>query len=144
MAGLDINTGQLADHDSGVLPLADTGSGIDAISGVTPVASIVPDRRGNLSDYGAVFDATAQLAADMASGEADCRAAQAAGMDARTSMVHGMEAVMLPLGSSPYAFPVPDVPDNAMPPSDSFLYPWSGDEPTPVLSPFGGGDEPGR
>ncbi len=90
MAGLDIATGQLTDHDSGVLPLATSGSGIDAVAGVTPVTGALtgPTYPGIAPMY------DDQIAADLA----DCRAAQSAGMDARDTMISHYQAQALPLG----------------------------------------------
>jgi len=89
-AGLDISTGQLADHDSGVLPLATSGSGIDATGGVTPVTGALtgPTYPGIAPMY------DDQIAADLA----DCRAAQSAGMDARDTMLSHYQAQAMPLG----------------------------------------------
>ncbi len=89
-AGLDISTGQLADHDSGVLPLATSGSGIDAVGGVTPVTGALsgPTYPGIAPMY------DDQIAADLA----DCRAAQAAGMSAENDRRSHYQAQALPLG----------------------------------------------
>ena len=74
------------------------GSGIDALAGVTPTDAIIPDNRFDPGDYGAVAPATAWNTEQMAAGEADCRAAQAVGMDARNAMLGHYEAQGMPLG----------------------------------------------
>ncbi len=119
MAGLDIATGQLTDHDSGVLPLDATGQ-----PGVAPPTAIVP---GQLS--GPTVDAYAPMYADqVATDEAACQTAYSAGMDARTGMTGGYERELLPLGSSPYQIDIPVVPEDASPPPQDFLFA-EGDQP---------------
>jgi hypothetical protein len=133
MAGLDISTGQLTDHDSGVLPLQDTGPGITALAGQTPTAAIVPDNRTDPTSYGAVLDTTAMNLAQMAAGEADCRAAQTTGMTAENDRRAGYQAQVLPLGGhAGDQLAIPLVPDAATPPAMSDLYPWPGQEPAPA------------
>ncbi len=128
MAGLDIPTGQLTDHGDVVQALASTGPGITPVSGVTPVEPALPDNRFDPAAQGGVFDAAGQQADIMASGEADARSAMSAGMGAKTSMVHGYAAEMLPLGSAPYQIDIPTVPEDATAPASDFL--WSqGDQP---------------
>lgn len=78
-------------------------------------------------------DAVGEYAAQMAAAEADCRAAQSAGMAAETGRRTSYAADMAPLGAS-YGdeMALPDVPANTVPPASSDLYPWQGDEPVPA------------
>ena len=77
-------------------------------------------------------DTVGEYAAQMAAAEADCRAAQSAGM-AATGRRTSYAADMMPLGASyGYEMTLPLVPANAVPPASSDLYPWQGDEPVPA------------
>jgi hypothetical protein len=57
-------------------------------------------------------------------------AAQQAGQAERVAMLAAYESDIKPLGSAAGAQPVlPVLPDNAVPPASSGLYPYAGDEP---------------
>lgn len=119
MAGLDIATGQLTDHDSGVLPLDATGQ-----PGVQQPTAIQP---GGLS--GPTYPGVTTVYADqVAADEAACTTAMHQGMDARTAMTGGYEHELLPLGSSPYQVDLPTVPEDATAPASDFLFS-EGDQP---------------
>ena len=139
MAGLDIPTGVTTGHGNVVEALHD-GSGITAVAGVTAVAGQLTP-----ADQGPVFDAQAQQAGIIASGEADARAAQAAGMAGDRDRRGRYAGQVLPLGGA-YGdqMIIPDVPDNALPPAQSDLYPWAGEEPVPSDAPWLYGDVPDR
>jgi hypothetical protein len=134
----DIATGTYSDADP-VLPLADTGSGITALAGVTPVAGQLTP-----ADQTPEMNYTAMLTADMAAGEADARAAQASAMAAEDSRRRGYEAQAIPLGGQiGDNLVMPVVPDNAVVAASSDDYPWPGDEPLPSSAgPSYGGNEP--
>ena len=131
---MDIATGAPEDHptplpyDAGASPALARPTTFD--SAPSPVNQV------------GVFDATAEQSGRLSGYEADCRAAQATGQNARNSMLAAYEAGIRPLGAMYGDQPqLPVVPDNAVPPSSSFLYPFSGDEPVPAAGYHG--DEPG-
>ena len=128
----DIATGTYTEADP-VQPLLTSGSGIEALAEVTPVAATPSPL-----DQTPAADITGQQQERDAAGLAAASAAMNTGMDARTSMVHGYEQALLPLGSSPYQMDLPIVPEQAMPPGQSFLYPSPRDQPT--LAELGGWD----
>jgi hypothetical protein len=104
---------------------------------VAPPTAIVP---GQLSGPTVpAFDAAADQQSRLSGYEADCRAAQAAGQDARNAMLAHYSADILPQGSS-YGDPVglPPVPAAAVPPAMSDDYPYSGLEPTPASAGMAG------
>jgi hypothetical protein len=88
-------------------------------------------------------DTTGEFQGQRVAGEADCRAAQAAGMDAEDRRRQHYGQDILPVGAA-YgdAVDLPPVPDNATPPAMSDLYPWAGLEPTPAGAPYYQGNEP--
>jgi hypothetical protein len=80
-----------------------------------------------------VFDATADQAGRLGGYEADIRAAQTSGQNARNAMLAHYSQDILPQGAAygdPMALPV--VPANAVPTEASDAYPYSGMEPTPA------------
>ena len=116
---MDIATGQPESHPT-PLPLDASMS-----PGVAPPTPIQPGALSGPTYPG--LDTTAMFQEQMAAGEADCRAAQATGQDARNQMLSGYQAQALPLGGQigdDLAIPV--VPDQATPPAQSFGYPWAG------------------
>ena len=131
---MDVATGRAEGHES-LLPLDESQS--PALARPTSIAS----GPSPVNQVG-VFDATAEQSGRLSGYEADCRAAQATGQNARNSMLAAYEAGIRPLGAMYGDQPqLPVVPDNAVPPSSSFLYPFSGDEPVPAAGYHG--DEPG-
>jgi hypothetical protein len=126
---MDIASGRPEGHES-LLPL--DASGIPAVAPVTPVfGQLTP------ADQTPAFDAAADQVGRLGGYEADIRAAQATGQNARNAMLSHYGADVLPVGASygdPMALPV--VPDNALPPASSGGYPYSGDE--PVVPPSAG------
>lgn len=134
----DIATGTYTDALS-LLPLDASAS--PATAGVTPIASTPSP-----ADQTPVMPYTSMLAEDMAAGEADCRAAQAAGMDARNAMLGHYQAQALPLGGQlGDNLVIPLVADSSVPPANSDLYPWPADEPVPAAAGmdwYNTGDEP--
>jgi hypothetical protein len=140
MAGLDIASGQLADHDSGVLPLQSDGPGITPLAAGTPASAIVPDNRFDPGDYGAVLDTTAMNLQQQAQGTAEVAAAMAAGMTAKHGLNDHYEAQGLPLGGhAGDTMDLPVVPEQATGAAAGFLYP-----PPPDTPGYFGGDVPGR
>jgi hypothetical protein len=135
---VEIATGQAEDHPS-LLPLNDAG-----LPGVVPVTPV----SGQLTpaDQGGVLDTIAMFGEQAAAGTADCAAAMHAGMAAEDGRRQHYGQAILPAGSS-YgdAMDLPPVPDNAVPPASSDLYPWPGQEPTPAAAGtdfYTTGDEP--
>jgi hypothetical protein len=90
------------------------------------------------------LDTTTMFQEQMAAGEADARAAQQAGMDARNAMLGHYEAAMTNSGPGEYGdlMDLPLVPDTATPAVQSDLYPYAGMEPTPAAAGFNVGNEP--
>jgi hypothetical protein len=89
------------------------------------------------ADQGPVFDAEGDQSSRLGGYEADIRAAQMTGQDARNAMLQHYHQDILPQGSSygdEMALPV--VPAAALPPASSGGYPWPGDE--PVVPPSAG------
>jgi hypothetical protein len=131
---LDIATGQMTSYDGNhsLQPLdASMNPGVQAPTPIVP---------GQLS--GPTYDArdtTGEYQSQMAAVEADCRAAQAAGQDARNAMLAHYSADVLPVGAS-YGDPVdlPPVPAAAVPPAMSDEYPYSGLEPTAAAAGMAG------
>ena len=85
-----VETGAQEDHPT-PLPLQDTGPGI------TPLAEVTAT--GASGTQGGVFDATANFADQRDQGEADVRAAQAAGMTAETDRRQHYATDVLPQGA---------------------------------------------
>lgn len=131
---MEIATGTPESHPT-PLPLDASHS-----PGVAPPTAV----SGQLTpaDQGGVFDAAATFAEQAAAGTADAAAAMHAGMSAESDRRAHYAADVLPVGAN-YgdAVTLPLVPDNATPAVQSYLFPFSGDEPTPAGGPFGG-DEP--
>lgn len=133
----DIATGTYTDADA-VQPLQTSGSGIDAVGGVTPRTPVASGPADSGPLQGGVMDTVGMLAADTAAGVADARAAMQTAMSARDAALAHYGAQALPLGGAiGDQVDLPPVPENAVPPSDSFLMPYSGDEPTPALDFYG-------
>ena len=135
--GLDIATGAVS-------PTPDPVHGIDASAspGVQRPGLIQPGQLDGPTEAGR--DMTAEYRATMAAAEAECQAALAPGMAAEDGRRDGYQRQILPAGGS-YGdlVDLPPVPDNAVPPAMSDLYPWGGLEPTPASAGyFHGGDEP--
>jgi len=121
---MDIATGQPEDHPT---PLPYDASQSPALARPTSIAS-APSPVNQVG----VFDATAEQGARLSGYEADVRAAQATGQNARNSMLAAYEADIAPPGAMYGTQPtLPLVPEAATAPSNSFLYPWQGDEPVP-------------
>jgi hypothetical protein len=131
---MDIATGQPEDHPT-PLPYDPGRSPATA-----PPTAIVP---GQLSGPTVpARDTTGEYQAPLSALESDIRGAQASGQNARNAMLAAYERGIRPLGADYGDQPqLPVVPDNAVPPSSSFLYPFSGDEPVPAAGYHG--DEPG-
>jgi hypothetical protein len=122
---MDVATGASESHES-LLPLDESQS--PATARPTSIAS-APSPVNQVG----VFDATADQAGRLSTYEADIRAAQATGQNARNSMLASYAADVLPVGSSygtEMALPV--VPANTVPSEASDLFPYSGMEPTPA------------
>src|SRR5262245_54582942 len=83
------------------------------------------------ADQGGVRDLTGERLGQLASYEQDCAAAQSAGMAAENRRRDHYAQDVLPQGAA-YgdAMALPVVPDNAVPASQSFGYPFPGLEPT--------------
>jgi hypothetical protein len=109
--------------------------------GVGPPTAIQPGQLTGPTIPGR--DTTGEYQSFMAEQEADCRAAQATGQNARNAMLAHYAQDILPVGAA-YGDPMvlPPVPDNAVPPAMSDLYPWAGLEPTPAGAPYYHGNEP--
>ena len=124
---MHISTGTQEDHPT-PLPLDDSG-----LPGVAPVTATAASG----TQQGGVMDATSMFAEQRDQGEADVRAAQAFGMSAETGRRDHYSQDVLPQGAS-YGDPmnIPPVPANAVPAEDSYLYPYSGMEPTPAAAGF--------
>jgi hypothetical protein len=136
---MKIETGAAEQHPgSGATPLPLDASGLP---GVPPPTPIVP---GQLS--GPTVDArdtTGEWQSQREAVEADVAAAQASGMAAEMDRRQSYGGQILPLGGS-YGeqMDLPVVPENAVPPAQSDLYPYSGMEPTPAAAGFYHGDDP--
>ena len=134
---MDIATGQAEAAPPLLMPLNDAG--LPGVAPSTPVAGLLTG-----PTVGA-RDTTGEYQTQMAAVEADCRAAQSAGMSAENGRRDHYAAGILPVGAS-YgdAVDIPVVPTNALPPAQSDEYPWQGMEPTPAAAGIGGyvGDEP--
>lgn len=98
MAGTDIATGVTTPHDPGVLPLQDTGSGIDAVAAVTPVTPGLPSNRFDPAAQGGVFETAGDQRDRYTAMEAGARAGQAAGQAAENDRRNHYQAQALPLG----------------------------------------------
>ena len=123
-AGLDIPSGALSDHDSGLLPLdASATPGVQQPTAIQPGGLSGPTQAGVASVY------ADQVAADVAA----CQTAYSAGMHARDAALSHYAGQSLPSGSSMGdAMVIPPVEVNIIPPANSTLFPYSGDEPTPA------------
>jgi hypothetical protein len=119
-----IADGSSEDHPT-PLPLDESAS--PALARPTVIAS-APGPGNQTPAFDAVSDQSGRLRAY----ESDARAAMQAGMDARVSMLGMYESDIRPLGADYGSQPaLPIVPEAATAPSNSFLYPWQGDEPVP-------------
>jgi hypothetical protein len=126
---MDIASGNAEQHPS-LLPY-DPGLS----PGLAPPTAIAPGQlTGPTVD---AADTVGQQQERLSALEADCRAAQAAGMAAETDRRHHYGQDILPLGAA-YgdAMDLPPVPPNVVPAEGSDLYPWSGMEPTPAGTGF--------
>jgi hypothetical protein len=119
-----IETGASESHPT---PLPVDTSHTPRVAPPAPVASVpngptIPGR-----------DTTGEYQAQLRAGEGDVRAAQAAGMTAEHGRRDHYGSDVLPAGAS-YGdlMSLPPVPDNAVPPANSFGYPFPGLEPTPA------------
>jgi hypothetical protein len=137
--GTDIATGASGPTPDAVQP-SPRDSGLAGITPRTPVAS-GPADSGPL--VGGVMPTVSMFGEQAAAGTADCAAAQATAMDARNAMLAHYQAQALPMGGQiGDALPVPLVPDAAEPATDTDLYPYAGQEPTPAGVGFYHGDQP--
>jgi hypothetical protein len=115
-----ISTGTPEDHPT---PLPVDTSATPGIAPPTPVSAAGNEQGGVLLDISGV-DVTAEASAAMA-----------AGMNADADRRGRYAASMAPLGASAGdAMNLPPVPDNAVPPAMSDLYPFAGMEPTPAAA----------
>jgi hypothetical protein len=135
-----IATGETESHPgSGATPLPyDPGLS----PGVAPPTMIVMGQLSGPTVPGR--DTTGEYQSQMAAAEAECHAAQSAGMSAENDRRAGYDRSILPAGAT-YGdtMTIPPVPDNAVPPAMSDAYPYAGMEPTPAGAGFfHGGDEP--
>lgn len=91
--GLDVATGSRSQAPDGLQPLDASG-----LPGVAPPTEIVP---GQLSGPTVpARDTVGEYAAPLAASEADIRAAQATGQDARNAMLAHYHQDILPVGSA--------------------------------------------
>jgi hypothetical protein len=130
MMGLHVETGQLTPAPDPVQPYD---------PGESPATAPPTAVTGQLSGPTVpARDTQGEYAAPLAASEADIRAAQVAGQDARNAMLAHYSQDM-PQGSS-YGdeMAIPDVPANAVPSEGSDLYPFSGTEPTPASAGMAG------
>jgi hypothetical protein len=123
---LDIPTGQMTsyDGDHSLQPLdASATPGVQRPTPIQPGQLSGPTYDGR--------DTRGEYAAPLLALEADVRAAQAAGMSAEHDRRDHYSVDILPPGAA-YgdAMDIPPVPDAAVPPAMSDLYPYSGLEPT--------------
>jgi hypothetical protein len=133
-----IETGAAEDHPgtgAHTLPLDQAAS-----PGVAPFGYIQPGQLSGPTIPGR--DVQGEYAATQAAALAECSAAQDRGMSAEQDRRGRYGAAILPQGGD-YGeqLDIPVVPDNAVPPAMSDLYPYPGLEPTPAGVPYGG-DEP--
>jgi hypothetical protein len=127
-----IATGTYTSADA-LMPLLESGSGVDALAGITPIAS-APDPS---QAQGGVADITGQQQERDSSGAAAAAAAQHAGMAAEDGRRQHYAAQQVPVGGSiGDAMDLPVVPAAAVPPAMSDEYPWGGQEPTPAGAGF--------
>jgi hypothetical protein len=135
---VDISTGTAESHPT---PLPVDAS---ALPGVVPVTPRTPDTGGG-SVTAAGRDTTGEWQSQRQAGEADVRAAQAAGTGAETGRRGHYGAQVGSHGSAHGdAMDLPGVPASAVPAEGSYGYPYSGDEPTPAGAGFEySGGEPG-
>jgi hypothetical protein len=121
--GLHVESGELTPAPDPVQPYD---------PGISPGVAPPTQTAGLLTpaDQGAVFDCAGDQSGRLGGYEADIRAAQAAGQDARNAMLAHYSQDVLPQGAS-YGDPmaIPEVPAYTVPPASSSLYPFSGDEP---------------
>jgi hypothetical protein len=122
---MHIATGQPEDHPT---PLPYDASLSPAVAPPTAVTGLMTP-----ADQVPAFDAAADQADRLDGYEADVRAAQMAGQDARNAMLAHYSQDILPQGAA-YGdlMDLPPVPANAVPSEGSDLYPFSGTEPTPA------------
>jgi hypothetical protein len=100
-----------------------------ATPGVQAPTAIAPN--ADAREQGGVWDGTADFAAQADAGAADAAAAMSQAMDAKLgSMAHYQDPLLSLGGHTGDLMDIPVVPAAAVPPSDSFLYPFGGDEPT--------------
>ncbi len=126
-----IASGTPEDHPT---PLPLDASGLPAVAPPTPTAPSGPEQGG-------VRDLTGERLSQLAASEAECAAAQSYGMAADADRRTGYAASTASLGA---AMSLPPVPDNAVPPAMSDLYPFAGMEPTPAAAGWDyTGSEPG-
>jgi hypothetical protein len=122
-----IADGQSEDHPT---PLPLNSSATPAVVAPTP-------RFPSGNEQGAVRDLTGERLNQLAASEAECAAAQAAGMSADSDRRGRYETSMKPLGASAGdQMDLPVVPSAAVPPAMSDLYPYSGLEPVPAAAGF--------
>lgn len=117
---MDIATGRPENHPT---PFPYDPALSPALARQTPVSPSGSEQSG-------VRDLTGERLSQLASGEADARAAQSAAQGAENDRRGGYHADILPLGAE-YGdlLALPVLPDNAVPPAMSGLYPYAGDEP---------------
>lgn len=122
---MDVATGASEDHPT---PLPLDASQSPAVAPPTMTEPGFTGPRDQASLQGGVRDLTGERLADLGSIEAACQSAQSSGMGAENDRRHHYAA------AADYvdAVVIPEVPANAVPPSSSDLYPYSGDEPTPA------------
>lgn len=125
---MDIATGQPEDHPT-PLPLD-----ASALPAVAPPTAVVGGQLTGPTVPAAVVSYPGQMAGT----EAAAQAAQAAGHAAETARRQHYEAGMLPLGTTGHGdqMNLPPVPSNALPPADSYGYPYPGLEPTIAAAGF--------
>jgi hypothetical protein len=122
---MDIATGRPEDHPT---PLPYDASQSPATAPPTAIAS-APSPGNQVG----VFDAMGEQDSRLGGYEADIRAAQATGQNARNAMLAHYSQDILPQGAA-YGdlMALPVVPANAVPTEASDAYPYSGMEPTPA------------
>ena len=115
-----IETGTSEPHET---PLPLDASATPGVVAATP-------RFPSWTEQGGVRDLTGERLSQLAASEAECAAAQSAGMSADSGRRAKYAADMAPMGAS-YGdeMTLPPVPANAIPAEGSGLYPYSGDEP---------------
>jgi hypothetical protein len=118
-----IETGAAESHEA-VLPLNPAAS--PGVQGPTAVAGQLTP-----ADQTPARDLTSERLGLLAASAAECAAAQSYGQSADGSRRQHYLAGMAPLGASAGdQMVLPPVPDNALPPALSDLYPYAGMEPT--------------